>query len=73
MNVASLAGADCRAIPRLVEPHLGRYLDIQRDAFCALNTAFLEDGAYVHVARGMVARSADPSALRLDRGRRADR
>jgi Fe-S cluster assembly protein SufD len=35
-----------------VENHLGRYLNIQRDAFCALNTAFAEDGAFVHVRRG---------------------
>jgi Fe-S cluster assembly protein SufD len=37
-----------------VEAHLGRYLNTQRDAFCALNTAFAEDGAYVHVQRGIV-------------------
>ena len=35
-----------------VESHLGRYLNIQRDAFCALNTAFAEDGAFIHVRRG---------------------
>lgn len=40
--------------PRETEAHLGRYLDIQRESFSALNTAFLEDGAYVHVARGVV-------------------
>ena len=37
-----------------VESHLGRYLNIQRDTFSALNTAFAEDGAYVHVRRGVV-------------------
>jgi len=37
-----------------VERHLGRYLNIRRDAFCALNTAFAEDGAYLHVHRGTV-------------------
>src|SRR5690348_12590655 len=37
-----------------VENHLGRYLNIQRDAFSALNTAFAEDGAFVHVHRGTV-------------------
>ena len=37
-----------------VESHLGRYLDIRRDAFSALNTAFAEDGGYVHVRRGVV-------------------
>jgi Fe-S cluster assembly protein SufD len=40
--------------PEAIEPHLGRYLAIQRDPFSALNTAFLEDGAYVHVRRGKV-------------------
>lgn len=40
--------------PASVESHLGHYLNIQRDAFSALNTAFLEDGAYVHVPRGVV-------------------
>ena len=40
--------------PHTVEPHLGHYLDIQRDPFCALNTAFANDGAYVRVARGTV-------------------
>jgi Fe-S cluster assembly protein SufD len=37
-----------------VEAHLGRYLDIRRDSFCALNTAFAEDGAYVHLRRGRI-------------------
>ncbi len=40
--------------PSALEPHLGRYLDIQRDSFSALNTAFAEDGAYVRVERGIV-------------------
>jgi Fe-S cluster assembly protein SufD len=40
--------------PGEVEAHLGRYADTQRDPFVALNTAFIGDGAYVHVARGVV-------------------
>src|ERR1700758_1732311 len=40
--------------PRMVADHMGRYLDIERDPYCALNTAFAEDGAYVHVSRGVV-------------------
>jgi Fe-S cluster assembly protein SufD len=40
--------------PEEVEAHLGRYADTERDPFCALNTAFIGDGAYVHVARGVV-------------------
>jgi Fe-S cluster assembly protein SufD len=39
---------------RAVADHLGRYLDIERDSFCALNTAFTYDGAFVHVDRGAV-------------------
>lgn len=36
---------------RILEPRLGRYLDVEADPFCALNSAFLEDGAYLHIAR----------------------
>ena len=38
-----------------VEPHLGRYLNTARDPFCALNTAFIQDGAYIHVRKNVVA------------------
>lgn len=37
-----------------VEAHIGRYLNIHRDAFAALNTAFAEDGAYIHIRKGLV-------------------
>jgi Fe-S cluster assembly protein SufD len=40
-----------------VEKHLGQYLNIQRDSFAALNTAFIEDGVYVHVAKNTVVRT----------------
>ena len=40
--------------PRALEPHLGRYLHFRRDAFSALNTAFIEDGAYVYVPRNII-------------------
>jgi Fe-S cluster assembly protein SufD len=56
VKVASLA-AEIAANPAAVEPHLGRYLNIQRDAFAALNSAFIEDGAYVHVPKGIVLES----------------
>jgi Fe-S cluster assembly protein SufD len=39
---------------KILEAHLGRYLNIQRDPFSAMNTAFAEDGAFVHVGRGKV-------------------
>lgn len=53
VSVSSLRDA-IKSLPEALEPQLGRYLDIQRDPFCALNTAFAEDGAYVHVARSTV-------------------
>ncbi len=40
--------------PDELKKHLGRYADTLRDPFVALNTAFLGDGAYVHVDRGVV-------------------
>ena len=52
VEVASLAARLARD-PEAVEPHLGRYLDLRRDSFCALNTAFLEDGAYVRIGKGV--------------------
>jgi Fe-S cluster assembly protein SufD len=59
-TVTSLRSALAQA-PEDLSRHLGRYLDIQRDPFSALNTAFLEDGAYIHVPRGAVI--ADPIYL----------
>jgi Fe-S cluster assembly protein SufD len=37
-----------------IEKHLGRYVDSHRDGFSALNMAFAEDGAYVHVPGGVI-------------------
>jgi Fe-S cluster assembly protein SufD len=53
VRVSSLSAQISRD-PAALQPHLGRYLNIDRDAFSALNTAFLEDGAYVHIRRGSV-------------------
>jgi Fe-S cluster assembly protein SufD len=53
VRMASLA-AQLRIDPASIEPHFGRYLNYQRDAFCALNTAFAEDGVYVHIPPGVV-------------------
>ncbi|HLJ15127.1 MAG TPA: Fe-S cluster assembly protein SufD [Bryobacteraceae bacterium] len=38
----------------LCEPHIGRYADYRKHAFIALNTAFLDDGAFVHIPNDMV-------------------
>jgi Fe-S cluster assembly protein SufD len=39
------------AVDALVPEHLGRYADFQSDAFAAVNTAWLQDGAVVTLAR----------------------
>jgi Fe-S cluster assembly protein SufD len=38
----------------LIESHLASYANFQEDAFLALNTAFMEDGAFVHIHNGTV-------------------
>jgi Fe-S cluster assembly protein SufD len=38
--------------PEGIEQHLGRYADVRRDIFAALNTALWEDGAYLRIRRG---------------------
>jgi len=52
VKVGSLA-AHIAAAPEHVEQHIGRYLSIERDAFAALNSAFIEDGIYVEVPAGV--------------------
>jgi Fe-S cluster assembly protein SufD len=51
VHVANLAG-EISTNPAGLESHLGRFLDTQRDPFSALNTAFLEDGGFVHIRKG---------------------
>ncbi|MGZ4845936.1 MAG: Fe-S cluster assembly protein SufD [Candidatus Angelobacter sp.] len=53
VKVGSLA-AHLKNDPAGLEPHLGRYLNTQRDPFAALNTAFIDDGVFVYVPRGVV-------------------
>ena len=53
VRINSLA-AEIAANPGALEAHIGHYLDTQRDAFAALNTAFLSDGVYIHIAKGKV-------------------
>jgi Fe-S cluster assembly protein SufD len=43
-----------RAHPEQVESHLARHADYEDQAFTALNTAFLQDGAFLLVPRGKV-------------------
>jgi Fe-S cluster assembly protein SufD len=51
VEVMSLAEALARA-PERLEPWLGRYASPAQNAFAALNAAFLQDGAFIHLARG---------------------
>ncbi len=51
--VMSLAEAIASSHP-LVQQHLAKGEDFRTDAFTALNTAFVEDGAFIHVKRGTV-------------------
>ncbi|MCI0460506.1 MAG: Fe-S cluster assembly protein SufD, partial [Gemmataceae bacterium] len=55
VTVGSLADVLARRRD-LVEPHLGRLARYETRPFVALNTAFLHDGAFVHVPRGAVVR-----------------
>ena len=49
--VGSLAEA-MRSDRELVQEHLARYAGVEEDGFTALNTAFLEDGAFINVPDG---------------------
>ena len=53
VRVRSLA-ASIESDHDLLEPHLARLADCNHDAFAALNTAFISDGAFVYVPAGMV-------------------
>jgi Fe-S cluster assembly protein SufD len=50
-RVASLAEA-VRADGDVIDRHLARHATFEDDGFTALNTAFLRDGAFVHVPEG---------------------
>ncbi len=52
VTIGSLAEG-CRADEERVAPHLARYAEPESDAFVALNTAYLHDGVFVHVPRGV--------------------
>jgi Fe-S cluster assembly protein SufD len=54
VRVGSLATAVKQDVP-LLEPHLGRHAAFDDQAFVALNTALMQDGALVHLGRNVVA------------------
>ena len=51
VRMMSLAQA-LKEAPDALEPHLARHADLKASGFAALNTAFVADGAYVHLSRG---------------------
>lgn len=53
VRVGSLAAA-LDSDPTRVEPYLARYASYQDHALVALNTAFMEDGAFVYVPKGRI-------------------
>ena len=53
VRVTSLAEA-IKCDGRVVQQHLGEHAEFEEDGFTALNTAFLSDGAFVHVSKGHV-------------------
>ena len=53
VKVASLRTAFAQD-EKALEEHLARYAPFDRQAFVALNTAFMQDGAFVEVPRGTV-------------------
>ncbi len=53
LTVMSLAAA-LKSERQRLEPHLARHARYDEHAFAALNTAFMQDGAFVHAARGTV-------------------
>src|SRR6266498_1674672 len=44
-----------------LEKHFGRYVSTEKNAFAALNTAFFQDGAFIHVPAGVTV--AEPIRL----------
>jgi len=53
VKAESLAAA-LHADPAGVEPYLARYASYQDHPFVALNTAFMEDGAFVYISQGKI-------------------
>lgn len=53
-KVTAISLADAlKQEPDTVTAHLARYADYKAHAFAALNTAFMEDGAFIHVPKGV--------------------
>ena len=70
VRVMKLAGA-WREMPELLERHLTRIAAFDEHSFTALNTAFMHDGAVVHVAKDAQSRTPIHLLFVGDRDRRA--
>lgn len=55
--IGSLAEA-LKKYPHLVEPHLGRYSNVESNAFAALNAAFAVDGTFIYIPDGVKSEKA---------------
>ncbi len=53
IKMGSLAHA-AKAYPELVEAHIGKYADPSKDGLVALNTAYIQDGIFIHVPKNAV-------------------
>jgi Fe-S cluster assembly protein SufD len=53
VRIEDLASA-IRATSPAVSAHLARYASVEENSFTALQTAFLQDGAFIHVPNGLV-------------------
>lgn len=56
VKISSLAAA-LSTEPTLLEKHLARYAISQDNAFTSLNTAYFQDGAFIHVSAGKIVES----------------
>ena len=53
VKAGSLAAA-LRTDPKRIEPHLAQHAAYHENAFAAINTALMADGAFVHIPKGTV-------------------
>ncbi|MGQ0794205.1 MAG: Fe-S cluster assembly protein SufD [Deltaproteobacteria bacterium] len=52
VRISGLAEALAGGDRDLIQAHLAKYADAERDAFLALNTAFMEDGGFIYIPQG---------------------
>ena len=53
-SLAAAIAGDLQADTEVVQRYLGQFADFTNRPFAALNTAYLHDGAYIHVPDGLV-------------------